>query len=220
MITIKPSPTADTRTCDVTTVTKQQLLESSLHHIDDVGKGLAFWVKRLMCAAVQHDYDKLTDIDHFYADFQTKFEKTGWWDTHRRIHRHHLAQDDGIPKDVNLIDILEYITDCVMAGMARSGSVSALDITEALLMRAFHNTVELLVANVQVDKPQTFRDRLQVEHQELAERLSKLTTFLGTPASATVAAGEDRLLLERQAKAMADYEDILEMRMDRLGIPR
>ena len=36
MIKVKKSPTADTRTCDVTKVTKEQLRESSISHIRDV----------------------------------------------------------------------------------------------------------------------------------------------------------------------------------------
>lgn len=221
MIEIKPSPTADTRTCDVAAVTKEQLIESSLQHIDDVGKGLAFWAQRLMRAAVQHDYDKLTLIDHFYTDFQTKFEQTGWWDNHRKIHRHHLAQADGVPKDVNLVDVLEYITDCVMAGMARAGDVYALTMSPELLALAFENTVQLLKANVQVENMpavETFRDRLVREHEELADKLTKLEAFLAKPEEETKVGGDDRRLLEHQSVAMGEYKELLELRMDRLGI--
>ena len=150
MITILKSPTADTRTCDVTKVSKQQLLESSLRHIQDVAKGLAFFSARLTEIAACHDYDKLTEINHFYSDFLTKFQQTGWWDNHRRIHRHHLAQADGIPGNVDLLDVLEYIADCVMAGMVRSGSVYELKMEDELLRRAFLNTIELLKENVEV----------------------------------------------------------------------
>jgi hypothetical protein len=51
---------------------------------------------------------------------------------------------------VNLIDVLDMIADCVMAGMARSGSVYPLNIDPEVLMRAFQNTVEELKANVEV----------------------------------------------------------------------
>lgn len=150
MIEIEKSHTADTRTCDVSLVDKQTLLKSSRQHIGDVGKALAFFSSRLFKAGVEHDYDKLTEIDWFHSDFKTKFEKTGWWDNHRKIHRHHLGQEDGVPEDVNLIDVLEYIADCVMAGMARSGSVYALQASDELLRKAFENTIELLKAQVKV----------------------------------------------------------------------
>lgn len=153
MIEIQTSKTADTRTCDVTKVTREQLLASSVQHIGDVGKALAFFGSLITQQAVRHDTDKMTDIDGFYRDFQTKFERTDWWDAHRRLNRHHLTQADGIPGDVNLIDVLDFIADCVMAGMGRSGSVYPLNIPPELLERAFQNTVELLTAQVVVVDP-------------------------------------------------------------------
>jgi hypothetical protein len=149
-IEIHPSATADTRTCDVSKVSKAQLYESSVQHIEDVRKGLAFWMERLADAGERHDYDKLTDIASFHADFLTKFEQQEWWTRHRKLNRHHLLQDDGVPSDVNLIDVLDFITDCVMAGMGRAGSVYALDIKPEVLMAAFQNTVELLKSRVAV----------------------------------------------------------------------
>lgn len=150
MIVIQKSPTADTRTCDVSTVEKYALLNSSRQHIADVAKAMAFFSSKLFAAAAEHDYDKLTEIDWFFDDFKTKFEKTGWWDRHRRIHRHHLGQADGVPPDVNLLDVLEYISDCVMAGMARSGEVYPLVATNELLRKAFENTTNLLKSQVVV----------------------------------------------------------------------
>lgn len=147
MIEIKKSPTADTRTCDFANVTKERLLESSRQHIGDVIAGMAFFVSMMMTAAGEHDYDKLTQINWFHNDFVTGFKQTGWWDNHRKIHRHHLNFDDGIPKDVNLLDVLEHISDCVMAGMARSGTVYELKLSNELLQLAFQNTVDLLKAN-------------------------------------------------------------------------
>jgi hypothetical protein len=57
---------------------------------------------------------------------------------------------DGVPADVNLIDVLDYIADCVMAGMARSGSVYPSALPPDLLTTAFQNTVALLKAQVVV----------------------------------------------------------------------
>lgn len=151
MIQIKQSKTADTRSCDFTNVTKQTLLESSVQHIGDVQRALAFFQWMLAEAATRHDPDKITDIDGFHADFVTGFKETGWWDRHRKLNRHHLFQADGVPEDVNLIDVLDLVADCVMAGMARTGSVYALELDRDVLWRAFTNTVELLKANVQVE---------------------------------------------------------------------
>ena len=150
MIEIHKSATADTRTCDFANVTKDQLYESSLQHIEDVGKGIRFLVEKLAHAAEVHDRDKISDIDGFHADFVTGFKQTGWWDRHRKSNRHHLLQADGVPADVNLVDVLDLIVDCVMAGMGRSGNVYPLDISARVLSRAFDNTVELLKAQVVV----------------------------------------------------------------------
>lgn len=151
MITIRKSPTADTRTCDFANVSKQTLLDSSVSHIADVSKALAFFQAKLTETGNHHDTDKLTDIDGFHADFATGFAQQGWWTRHRQLNRHHLTQDDGIPSDVNLIDVLDFIADCVMAGMGRSGSVYPLKLTPELLEQAFQNTVEMLKAQVVVE---------------------------------------------------------------------
>ena len=153
MITIQPSPTADTRTCDFANTSRETLYASSEQHIADVRAAMAFFGAKLTEASQRHDFDKLTDIATFHAEFVTGFKQTLWWDTHRRINRHHLTQDDGVRDDVNIIDVLDFIADCVMAGMARSGSVYPLKLTPELLERAFQNTVELLKAQVVVVKP-------------------------------------------------------------------
>lgn len=150
MIPIKKSPTADTRTCDFANTKHDTLLDSSRDHIQDVAKALAFFQCKLTQAASVHDYDKLSLISWFHHDFLTGFKETGWWDNHRKIHRHHLNYADGVPENVNLLDVLEYISDCVMAGMARSGSVYELKLDDALLQKAFQNTVELLKKEVVV----------------------------------------------------------------------
>jgi hypothetical protein len=134
-------------------VSKATLYASSVQHIDDVQRGLDCFAGRLAHIAAIHDTDKLTDIDGFHADFVTGFAQTGWWDRHRQLNRHHLNMADGVRDDVNLIDVLDFIADCVMAGMARSGSVYPLALPPELLEKAFQNTVELLKSQVVVDDP-------------------------------------------------------------------
>lgn len=151
MIRIQTSETADTRTCDYANVSKETLLASSKQHIGDVRLALDFFMAQVCKAGQDHDTDKLTDIDGFHRDFLTGFKVTEWWDRHRTLNRHHLQQEDGIPADVNLIDVLDFIADCVMAGMARSGEVFPLKLSPELLERAFQNTVTLLKAQVVVE---------------------------------------------------------------------
>jgi len=151
MITIPKSATADTRTCDWSKVEKDELLEASKQHIQDVGRALDFFCEHLEHAAAYHDHDKMSAIDHFHSDFRTGFEEHGWWDNHRKLNRHHIDKADGVPDDVNLVDVLEHVADCVMAGMARSGKVTPLALPDEVLQRAFANTVELLKATVRVE---------------------------------------------------------------------
>lgn len=153
MITIRKSPTADTRTCDKAKVTREELLNASQQHIADVGKGIAFFAGKLTESASVHDYDKLSRIDWFHADFTTDILKPGGWlENHYRIHRHHLDKAGGCPENVTLIDVLEHIADCVMAGMGRSGSVFPITLPNDLLQRAVGNTVKMLAENVQVQE--------------------------------------------------------------------
>lgn len=153
MIRIGKSQTADTRSCDYRNVTKDTLGASSTQHIGDVRLALGFFAQMIHRAAAVHDTDKLTDLDSFHADFVTGFAQSGWWERHRSLNRHHLTEDDGVPADVNLIDVLDYIADCVMAGMARSGSVYALKLPPELLEKAFQNTVSLLTRTIVVEDP-------------------------------------------------------------------
>jgi hypothetical protein len=151
MIKIKKSKTADTRSCDFSKVSKDQLYKSSQQHKSDVVAGMQFFIGKMKDSMICHDDDKLSAIDHFHADFITGFKETGWWDNHRKITRHHILQDDGIPPDVNLIDVMDMIVDCVMAGMGRTGEVYPLDIKPEVLQKAFDNTVDLLKNQIVVE---------------------------------------------------------------------
>jgi len=150
MIKIRKSKTADTRTCDFKNVSKETLFESSVQHVEDVIKGMEFFIEKMEYAMGTHDNDKFDDIDGFYRDFVNGFETTEWWDNHRKITRHHLLVPDGIPEDVDLIDVMEMIVDCVMAGMGRAGYVYDLEIEPDVLMKAFNNTIKKLKEEVVV----------------------------------------------------------------------
>lgn len=153
MIEIKKSETADSRTCDSSKVSKEQLLKSSVQHIGDVEKGLNFFSDMLIKAAGKHDITKIRHIEAFHKDFQDNFKNANnWWQLHQEEERHHLKDDKYVQDDVDLIDILEMIVDGVMAGMARSGEYRKEEIPDALLRKAFDNTIELLLENVKVKK--------------------------------------------------------------------
>ena len=62
--------------------------------------------------------------------------------------------------------------------------------------------------------PTTFLERLELEYQELSERLGKLKHFLTTEVFAGLDE-LDRFMLERQAEAMTEYSDVLSDRLIR-----
>ena len=150
-IKIKKSSKADTRTCNWADVSKDELLNASRMHIKDVRAGMNSLANEIIKAANNHDWDKIHDIGEFYRDFQTGFKRTVWWDKHRKVNRHHIDKPDGFRDDVNLIDVMEYIVDCVTAGMARSGVVYDLKLDSELLQKAFTNTCELVKNNVELE---------------------------------------------------------------------
>lgn len=101
--------------------------------------------------AYRHDLSKITHIDDFHRNFATGFKEKDWWEYHQEVERHHFNEEKYIPKDVNLIDILDQIVDGCMAGMARSGSYRQEPISEKLLMDAYKNTVQLLLDHIEVE---------------------------------------------------------------------
>lgn len=48
------------------------------------------------------------------------------------------------PDDVNLVDVMEMVCDCVCAGLARSGSVRPVEIPSDILQKAVANTAKLV----------------------------------------------------------------------------
>jgi hypothetical protein len=150
MIEIKRSNTADTRTCDYNKVSKEEVLNATYSHVDDVKKGIDFLIDMLVFKANHHDYTKFTNIDEFYSNFQTGFKTQSWYEYHQTIERHHLANPQYIQEDVNLLDVIEHLVDGVMAGLARSGEYRKDLITDETLRKAFDNTVKLLLNEVKV----------------------------------------------------------------------
>ena len=151
MIKIKKSKNADTRTCDWSKVSKEELLKNSKMHILDVKKGLNVFSEMLNKASKNHDFTKLTLIDNFHNDFKTGFKRTYWWKKHQQMERHHFNTKKYIKNDINLIDIIEQITDGVMAGMARSGKYRKEIPDYKLLLKAYDNTAKLLLSKIEVN---------------------------------------------------------------------
>lgn len=129
------------------------LITSNYSHIRDVWEGLSFFHDRLLKVSEHHDDDKILEAKKMLEAFNKGGEAfQNWFLEHARRSRHHLNIATGVPDDVNLLDVLEYITDCVMAGMARNGEVYDVTIKQDVLMAAFQNTVKMLKDKVEVEE--------------------------------------------------------------------
>ena len=129
-------------------LTLDDIRQASINHIQDVRSGLNFFKDMLSHREYTHDDDKLD-----YLDIYHKYVTTGdpdWLDLHYKNVRHHLYDQRGIPRDINLIDILEYIVDYVVD--EKSGAESGEDpIDPSLLKPALDNTITLLKRNLRVE---------------------------------------------------------------------
>ena len=151
IITIKTSETADTRTCDYENVSVDQLLSSSKQHIKDVQKGMNYIANKIKEAGKIHDFTKLEKIDLFHKDFINGFKTQKWYDIHKKKERHHIAAKDGVRDDIDLIDVIEFLVDGVMAGLARSGEYRKEELPKGLLQKAFDNTVDKMIKIIKVE---------------------------------------------------------------------
>lgn len=145
---VKKSPNADSRTMSLE-ADKEELIRSTESHISDVSNGLKFIADALAARGATHDHTKTANMDEFYAALKSGHIKdTGWYQKHITEERHHLKSH--VPEDVNIIDVIEHLVDCTMAGLTRSGSIYDVDLSAELLQVAVQNTVELLKKNTTV----------------------------------------------------------------------
>lgn len=153
-IIINKSSNADTRSANGK-VTKEQLEHDTLSHINDV-QNVGYWLAdKLKNQLVEHDHTKLDYLDEFYNDFNEKiddgtrnFKEMNWFKNRHMTERHHL--NDSVPDDVNLLDIMEMVIDCICAGLARSGNVYPITIPQEVVELAIENTKNLIIDNVEV----------------------------------------------------------------------
>ena len=112
-----------------------------------------FICEKIQDQFAEHDNTKLgTNLEAFKAALESRttgadFKKNEWWQKHL-TERHHL--NDRCPDDVNLIDVLELICDCVSAGLARTGTVYDITLSDEILQSALKNTVAMLIENIDV----------------------------------------------------------------------
>ena len=147
MIEIRKNPNGDTRTAQKD-VSFEQFQEANDMHIEDVRSVMYELSKMIDARGENHDCTKKSQEKLFYDNFLstinngTDFVNDEWYQLHIKAERHHLLSN--CPDDVNLIDVLEMIADCVCAGMARSGEIRDLEINTEILNRAVQNTISII----------------------------------------------------------------------------
>lgn len=155
-IIIKETKNADTRSAEkLENLTEEAVKSDTEEHIEAVCRSGDWFCNKIKDQFKEHDHTKLGKyLPAFTKALKTgfkgkEFKEQDWWKIHL-TERHHL--NDEVPDDVNLIDVLEMICDCVTAGLARTGEVYDVTIPDKVLKDAFNNTVEMLKKNIKVEK--------------------------------------------------------------------
>lgn len=155
-IEIKRNSIGDTRTAE-RVPTFQEFENSNILHKADVGNMMCRLADDIIAQGSIHDWTKTREPHSslFYRELCAKIEgglssfgDGKWYPMHCKTERHHLTKF--VPDDVNLIDVLEMVCDCVCAGMARSGSVYPIEIPSEVLQKALANTVQMCIDAVEV----------------------------------------------------------------------
>ena len=125
---------------------------ANLMHKSDVYRLMNLLANMIEDAGRMHDFTKIDSETAFFMDFQnamamgSDFTKMPWYKSHIKNERHHLNAN--CPDDVNLIDVLEMMVDCLAAGAARSGGFSDVNLSDEILRKAYNNTLELIKESI------------------------------------------------------------------------
>ena len=152
---IKPSKNADSRTADKDRhIDFEEFISDTESHRDDVKNVMTSLASDIIQRGKDHDWTKIARSMEFYTQFTDAKEKginfkdSSWYKYHTTEERHHL--NTRIPDDVNFIDILEYLCDCICAGLARSGKVYDIEISNDTLRKAYDNTIKMIKDNIKL----------------------------------------------------------------------
>lgn len=146
-VVIHKNPNGDTRTAPKGIAFKE-FQEANNSHIADVANVMIELSEKIKEKGHRHDWTKKSEEKMFYNDFIESmaggmdFVSGNWYQLHVNEERHHLLSK--CPEDVNLLDVIEMIADCVCAGKTRSGEVRNLEISTDILEKTLKNTEKLV----------------------------------------------------------------------------
>ena len=165
-ITIRNTDHCDTRTLKPgEKISIDNVLADTLAHQQAVALAMGYFAKMAQEQAKKHDWSKTGNAEHSERDYLGWFaealngmafcngedkDPNAWFGFHCMNERHHL--NNHVPDDVNLVDVLEMLCDCVCAGKARTGNVYPIKIAPEVLEKAVENTVEMLKRHIVVSE--------------------------------------------------------------------
>lgn len=135
---------------------KDTLVDITIEHMSDVDKIGNMLIDQFKTRLSQHDYTKLTEIDDFLdickrCPTHKEFIQSNWYKLHITKERHHILSNRR--KDVDFIDLLEYMVDIIAAGYARSGELaeSYKEIPVDILLNSWYNTIDRILEKIVVE---------------------------------------------------------------------
>lgn len=156
VVEINKLPSTNSREAKKGNISFEDFSNETNIHREDVKNVLYFLASKLEEAGDKHDWTKKERERQFYDSFAAAkekgldFKKDAWYKYHVTTERHHIASH--VAKDINLIDVLEMISDCCCAGLARSGEIRDIEIKPDVLMKAFNDTVQLTKDSIKLDE--------------------------------------------------------------------
>jgi len=157
-IEIKRNSLGDTRTA-TKVPTFAEFANANTMHVSDVYAMMNSIAQDIVARGLDHDITKRIEphMSLFYRELCAKIEGKidsftdgEWYPMHCQTERHHL--NEHCPDDVNLVDVIEMVCDCVCAGMARTGEIRPIEISTDILQKAVNNTAIMLANNVEIIK--------------------------------------------------------------------
>ena len=152
-ILIVKNPNGDTRTAPKG-ITFEQFQEANDSHRLDVRNVMRAIADIIRDNGEAHDYTKKTHEKEFYRDFLATmndgadFVNGEWYQLHIHKERHHPLSY--CQEDINLMDIIEMVVDCAVAGLTRSGEVRPMEVNAEILQKAVNNTIQFISKMVEV----------------------------------------------------------------------
>ena len=156
VVEINKLPSTNSREANKGNISFEDFSNETNIHREDVKNVLYFLASKLEEAGDKHDWTKKERERQFYDSFTAAkekgldFKKDAWYKYHVTTERHHIASH--VAKDINLIDVIEMISDCCCAGLARSGEIRDIEIKPDVLMKAFNDTVQLTKDSIKLDE--------------------------------------------------------------------